>query len=149
MSKPKFVYVTYIATTPEKLWQALTDAEFRAQYWFGFAVKSDWKPRQSCLSREATAKCMDTGEVLDCVPSRRLSYSWQPESQRLSRTRSPRGSPSSSSRSGGQVKLTVTHDEFEAGSKVLGLSDRLADDPLEPEEPAGDRHSRSTSRNRP
>ena len=35
MSKPEFVYVTYIETTPEKLWQALTDGDFTERYWFG------------------------------------------------------------------------------------------------------------------
>ena len=42
MSEPKFVYVTYIATTPEKLWQALTDGAFTRQFWFGTSVESDW-----------------------------------------------------------------------------------------------------------
>ena len=42
MSEPKFVYVTYIATTPEKLWQALTDGAFTEQYWFATRIQSDW-----------------------------------------------------------------------------------------------------------
>jgi uncharacterized protein YndB with AHSA1/START domain len=44
MSEPNFVYVTYIATTPEKLWQALTDGAFTERYWFGTRVESDWSP---------------------------------------------------------------------------------------------------------
>ena len=43
MSKPEFVYVTYIETTPEKLWEALTDSDFTERYWFGTEVRSDWK----------------------------------------------------------------------------------------------------------
>ena len=43
MSKPKFVYVTYITTTPEKLWQALTDPEFIRRFWFGVKAECDWK----------------------------------------------------------------------------------------------------------
>ena len=54
MSELKFVYVTYIATTPEKLWQALTDGAFTRRYWFGTAVESDWTPGSSA----ATAKPM-------------------------------------------------------------------------------------------
>ena len=42
MEKPKFVYVSYIATTPEKLWQALTDGEFTRRYWGGRRIQSDW-----------------------------------------------------------------------------------------------------------
>jgi len=44
MSKPQFVYVTYIETTPEKLWQALTSSEFTKQYWFGAEVRSGAYP---------------------------------------------------------------------------------------------------------
>ena len=43
MSKPEFVYVTYIETTPENLWEALTNSEFTKQYWFDTEVRSDWK----------------------------------------------------------------------------------------------------------
>jgi len=43
MSKPEFVYTTYIETTPEKLWHALTDGDFTERYWFGHRVVSDWK----------------------------------------------------------------------------------------------------------
>ena len=41
--KPKFVYVIYIASTPEKVWQALTDPSMTEQYWFGVRVAADWK----------------------------------------------------------------------------------------------------------
>ena len=43
MSKPEFVYTTYIETTPEKLWLALTDGDFTERYWFGARLRSDWK----------------------------------------------------------------------------------------------------------
>jgi uncharacterized protein YndB with AHSA1/START domain len=43
MSKPNFVYVTYIASTPDKVFKALTDTEATARFWFGNAVSSDWK----------------------------------------------------------------------------------------------------------
>ena len=49
MSKPEFVYVTYIETTPEKLWHALTDSEFTERYWFGAraAVRTGRSARRS------------------------------------------------------------------------------------------------------
>ena len=71
MSKPTFVYVTYIATTPEKLWQALTDGAFTRQYWFGTSVESDWSRGSRVIFRSG-GEVHDTGEVLDCVPYRRL-----------------------------------------------------------------------------
>ena len=43
MSKPDFIYVTYIETTPEKLWEALTDGDFTENYWFGVHLRSTWK----------------------------------------------------------------------------------------------------------
>ncbi len=42
MNKPEFVYVSYIATTPEKLWKALISAEFTRQYWAEGSIQSDW-----------------------------------------------------------------------------------------------------------
>ena len=48
MSKPKFVYVTYIASTPEKVFEALTSEKLTAQYWFGYALRSDWKVGSLC-----------------------------------------------------------------------------------------------------
>jgi uncharacterized protein YndB with AHSA1/START domain len=46
MSKPEFVYVTYIETTPENLWEALTSSEFSKRYWFGTELNSDWSARR-------------------------------------------------------------------------------------------------------
>ena len=43
-TKSTFVYVTYIRTTPERLWSALTTWEFMQQYWFGMRAESDWRP---------------------------------------------------------------------------------------------------------
>ncbi len=43
MSKPEFVYTSYIETSPERLWQALTNGDFIERYWFGHCVTSDWK----------------------------------------------------------------------------------------------------------
>ena len=78
MSEPNFVYVTYIATTPEKLWQALTESAFTERYWFGTRVEFDWSPgARVTFSRSDTVS--DTGEVLECTPYRRLSYSWHVE----------------------------------------------------------------------
>ena len=73
MSKPEFVYVTYIETTAENLWEALTNSEFTKQYWFNTEVRSDWNvgsPFALVMSGETT----DTGEILEADRPRRLSY---------------------------------------------------------------------------
>jgi uncharacterized protein YndB with AHSA1/START domain len=117
MSKPEFVYVTYIETTPEKLWQALTDGDFTERYWFAHRLTSDWKIGSAfSLADQAGPKVI--GKVLESDPPRRLCYSWAPQKEhsrheRISRVAfdlEPRGTV---------VKLTVTHDNLDEGGKTL------------------------------
>jgi uncharacterized protein YndB with AHSA1/START domain len=117
MSEPKFVYVTYIATTPERLWQALTDGAFTHQYWFGLTIESDWAPGSRVVFRDG-GDVHDYGEVLVCEPCRRLSYSWHVEFDEVFRNEKPSRVTFELEAMGTEVKLTVTHDEFEPGSKV-------------------------------
>src|SRR5215213_11539948 len=76
MSKPEFVYVTYIESTPEKLWQALTSSEFSKRYWFGTELKSDWKVG-SPLALVMNGTTTDTGKILEADRPRRLSYTFK------------------------------------------------------------------------
>ena len=70
-----FVYVTYIRITPEKLWHALTTPEIIKQYRFGMSVESEWKVG-STWRMYADGSLMDSGEILESVPQRRLVMSW-------------------------------------------------------------------------
>ncbi len=74
MGKPKFVYVTYINTTPEKLWSALTSGEFTEQYWFGSRIQSEWKVGSPLKIATGVAGKDWLGEVLQCEPPGLLSY---------------------------------------------------------------------------
>ena len=77
MSKPEFVYVIYIASTPEKIFKALTDANMSEQYWDGSRVVSDWKiggPFALELKRKDKNV---TGKVLEFDPPRRLVHEWR------------------------------------------------------------------------
>jgi uncharacterized protein YndB with AHSA1/START domain len=115
--KPKFVYVTYIASTAEKVFEALTDASISKQFWFGFHVESDWKAGSPfALKRGDTI--MDSGVVLLCEPPHRLSYTWHPEYQSHRHER-PSRVLFEIEQLPGQVKLTVTHDDFDDGSRVF------------------------------
>ncbi len=79
MSKPEFVYVTYIATTPERLWDALTRGEFTKKYWFQRRIESDWKTGSPVRLYDGdNAIVTDDGFVLESDPPRRLSYSFHP-----------------------------------------------------------------------
>ena len=119
MSKPQFVYVSYIETTPEKLWQALTSSEFTRQYWFGAEVRSNWKvgsPFALTLDGEVT----DSGEILESDPPRRLSYSFKHQLFEEMRHEPATRVVFTIEPHGGIVKLTVTHEGFIEGSKLLG-----------------------------
>jgi uncharacterized protein YndB with AHSA1/START domain len=118
MSKPEFVYVTYIETTPEKLWEALTNVEFSKRYWFGTEVKSDWQVG-SPFALVTDGKTTDTGQILEADRPRRLSYTFKHElyeamrepATKVAFTIEPYGN---------LVKLTVTHEGFVEGSKLVG-----------------------------
>jgi uncharacterized protein YndB with AHSA1/START domain len=122
MSKPEFVYVTYIETTPEKLWEALTSSEFTRRYWFDTEVRSDWKVG-SPLALVMSGQTTDVGEILEADRPRRLSYTFrhilddemskEPASKVVFRIE-PHGK---------LVKLILTHEGFVGGSKLLdGIS---------------------------
>ena len=72
MSKPSFVYVTYIRTTPEKLWAALTDPQTIRKYWFGITAESDFKPGSPWVLKFEDGRVADIGEILEAVPPKRL-----------------------------------------------------------------------------
>jgi uncharacterized protein YndB with AHSA1/START domain len=74
--RPDTVYTIYIAATPEKVWQALTTAEFSRQYFFGFAVEMDQKAGGLFIVRAGDGSTHIDGEVLACDPPRKLSVTW-------------------------------------------------------------------------
>jgi uncharacterized protein YndB with AHSA1/START domain len=129
----EFVYATYIKTTPEQLWQALTDPAFTLRYW-GVALHSDWRVGSPLLMQPGPdGEAQDREQkVLEAEPYRRLSYSWhtfQPEHaehfgwspERLAELQcEPRSRVTFELEpAGSSVKLTVIHDGFEPGSQML------------------------------
>jgi uncharacterized protein YndB with AHSA1/START domain len=122
MRKPEFVYVTYIETTPEKLWEALTSSEFSRRYWFNTELKTDWKIGSPfALVMDGTTT--DVGEVLEFDRPRRLSYTFHHVLSEAARKERPTKVVFVLAPHGKVVKLTLTHEDFEAGSKLLdGIS---------------------------
>jgi DNA-binding transcriptional ArsR family regulator/uncharacterized protein YndB with AHSA1/START domain len=134
MSKPEFVYTTYINTTPERLWQGLTEPTFTRRYW-GIAWESDWRPGSTMTLEidEGAVKIADPAQVvLESDPYRRLSYTWHtftPEwaaaygvsDEHFAKVSSERRSKVTFDIEpvGEMVKLTVIHDDFDEGSAVL------------------------------
>ena len=74
-----FVYVTYIRTTPEQLWEALIEPEFHQQYFLGAQMQSDWKQGSAWKMVYADGRVTDSGEILEIDPSRRLVIKWRNE----------------------------------------------------------------------
>jgi uncharacterized protein YndB with AHSA1/START domain len=118
MSKPEFVYTTYIETTVEKLWQALTDGEFTERYWFGVRLKSDWKVGSSFEMVRGDGSVSDVGKVVECNPPRRLAYTFLNVSDKY-KSEFPALATFELEPYGKVVKLTLTHQGFSDGSKFL------------------------------
>ena len=119
MSRPEFVYVTFIETTPEKLWEALTSSEFTRRYWFGSDIVSDWKVG-SPFSLVMNGKTTDDGEILEADKPRRLSYSFHHLLNDEARKERPSKVTFVLEPQGKLVRLTLTHEGFPPNSVVLG-----------------------------
>jgi uncharacterized protein YndB with AHSA1/START domain len=118
MSKPEFVYVIYIASTPEKVFQALTDEKMSEQYWVGNRVVSDWKIGAPFALKLKHEEKDVTGQVLEFDPPRRLAYSFRAAHAGME-AEPPSRVTFELEPQKDQVKLAVVHDKFEPGSKAL------------------------------
>jgi len=74
-----FVYVTFIRTTPEKLWSALTDPAQMKEYWLGSQIKTEWKKGAAWQLVYPDGRITDTGEILELDPPRRMVLRWRNE----------------------------------------------------------------------
>ena len=74
--KPAIIYTIYIAASPEKVWQALTSAEFSRKYFSGFAIEADLKVGGAFIARAPHGSEHISGEVVECDPPRKLTVTW-------------------------------------------------------------------------
>jgi uncharacterized protein YndB with AHSA1/START domain len=109
MAKSTFVYVTYIRTTPEKLWSALTDPEFHKQYWFGCHCESRWTPGSSWKLVYPDGRTADTGEILEAERPRRLVIRWRNEWKPELKAEGWSQCTMELEPTGSAVKLSITH----------------------------------------
>ncbi len=119
MDKPLFVYVTYISTTPEKLWNALIDAQMTRKYWQHENI-SDWKPdfRWEHRSSDKKRTLKLVGKVIESSPPRRLVLTWAFPADEAHEERHTRVAFEIEP-FGDVVRLTVTHDRLEPDSEML------------------------------
>lgn len=112
-----FIYITYIRTTPEKLWDALTNAEFTKQYWFGMAITSDWKVG-SPMYYMVNGKPNVEGKVLIADRPKLLSYTFRDASGEGAKEPPTKVTLEIEPEAGTDtVRLTVTHTDFVENSK--------------------------------
>ena len=135
MDKPTFVYTTYIRTTPERLWQALTEPAFTERYW-GIMFDSDWQPGSTVSWSQRGVTTADAEQVVvESDPYRRLAYTWHtftPEwaaafeisdedRERLAGERRSKVTFDIEPLDDEQVKLTVVHDDLEPGGRLVSM----------------------------
>jgi DNA-binding transcriptional ArsR family regulator/uncharacterized protein YndB with AHSA1/START domain len=138
MTKPEFVYVTYIQTTPEELWRALTEPAFTRRYW-GLALETDWQAGSAMIwEKEDGMRQSDPEQiVLEADPYRRLAYAWHAFTPEWNTTvglsdevqakiaAEPRSHVSFDIEPHGEsVKLTVVHNNFAPGSTMAEMVSR-------------------------
>jgi uncharacterized protein YndB with AHSA1/START domain len=119
MADSRFVYVTYIRTTPKKLWQALLDPEFTRQYWVGTWQDCDWKPGASWKLMIPDGRLGDSGEVLEIEPERKLVLTWRNEFKPELRVEGFSRLTYELEEQGESVKLTVIHEMDKPQSKFI------------------------------
>lgn len=120
MANSRFVYVTYIRTTPKKLWQALMDPAFTRQYWCETYQESEWKPGAAWRIVKPDGNAADSGEVVEIVPERRLVLKWRNEFMPEMRAEGYSRMTYELEPMGESVKLTVIHEMDKPDSKLIG-----------------------------
>jgi uncharacterized protein YndB with AHSA1/START domain len=110
MAKSTFIYVTYIRTTREKLWSALTDdVEFMKQYWFGVHCQSQWTAGSHWKMVRPDGRILDSGEIVEAEPPRRLVIRWQHQDKPELKAEGESLCTMELEPHGTAVKLSITH----------------------------------------
>jgi uncharacterized protein YndB with AHSA1/START domain len=119
MAKSTFVYATYIRTTPQKLWSALTDPEFMKQYWFGMHCESDFITGSPWKLVNERGEVMDAGEIVEADPPGRLVIRWEHQMRPELKAEGASMCTMDLVLLGPAVRLTITHSVERDGSKLV------------------------------
>lgn len=118
-SQSSFAYVTFIRTTPERLWSALTSADFMKEYWFGMHLKTEWKVGAQWQLVFPDGRITDKGEIVELEPQKRLVLKWQNEYKPELKAEGHALCRIELEPVGDAVKLTITHTMDRAESKLI------------------------------
>ena len=119
MARSQFVYVAYIRTTPEKLWSALTDAEFMKQYWFGMRCECQWTAGSSWKLISGDGQILDTGEIIEAEPPHRLVIRWHHQNKPELKAEGESLCTMELEPTGTVVRLSITHTIEREPSKLI------------------------------
>jgi uncharacterized protein YndB with AHSA1/START domain len=122
MADSRFVYVTYIRTTPEKLWRALRDPEFTRQFWCETWQECEWKPGASWRVMIPDGRVADSGEILEIEPERRLVFKWRNEFIPEAHADGYSRVTYELERHGDSVKLTLIQEIDKPDSKLIEMT---------------------------
>jgi uncharacterized protein YndB with AHSA1/START domain len=114
-----FSYVTFIRTTPEKLWNALVEPEFARQFFFGAHFETDWKPGSPWKLVFPDGRVPDSGVVTEVVPQQRLVLTWLNQWSPEINAEGPGRMTMELEPVEEAVKLTVTHTSEVPDSKLI------------------------------
>ena len=115
----EFVYVTYIKTTPEKLWHALTGNDILPQWWMGTRCESLWTAGSSWKMIYPDGHIPDTGEIIEAEPPRRLRILWRHQLNPEFKAEGDSYCTMELASSGTAVRLTLTHANDQESSKFI------------------------------
>jgi uncharacterized protein YndB with AHSA1/START domain len=120
MARSTFAYVTYIGTTPEQLWSAVThDVELMKQYWFGTHCESGWTAGSSWKHVSGDGQILDVGEIVEAEPPRRLMIRWRNQNKPELEAEGESLCAMELERSGTAVKLSISHTIERDASKLI------------------------------
>jgi uncharacterized protein YndB with AHSA1/START domain len=110
--KPAIVYTIYVASTPEKVWHALTSAEFSRKYFFGNSVEIELRVGGAYVVRTADGSPHISGEVIECDPPNKLTMTFNVNWPELVEKLGPTLVTYEIAQAGNAVKLTLieSHD---------------------------------------
>ena len=119
MAKSTYVYVSYIRTTPQKLWSALTNADFIKQYWFGMHCECQWTAGSPWKLVAGDGQIFDTGEIVEAVAPRRLVIRWRHVNKPELKAEGDSLCTMELEPEGAAVKLSITHTIERDPSKFI------------------------------
>jgi uncharacterized protein YndB with AHSA1/START domain len=114
-----FVYVTFIRTTPDRLWSALTDPDFMKEYWFGVHFKTEWKSGAPWEMLYPDGRVTDAGEIVEFDPPKRIVLKWRHELRPELKAEGFARCMIELEPLSDAVKLTITHTMDRAESKLI------------------------------